>query len=346
MPTYAASFVSGLQRVVGPAIEHACPDAEVEHLLDGLVVFRTDAPLDEIKRWRFINNLFLVIRSFSGLGDDTMTTMLEAVAAPDTWDDWDASAFRPGRTFRIVTSEQNQSVSVDAGLLRAAQVAVSNHTGSRPSTHKPETEFWALRRSEGLGLFMQRLTRHASFERMLDRGELRPDLCHALCLLSEPNDDDVFLDPFCGSGAIPLGRARSFPFKLIFATDTDADKTSQLRRTVKGMRTKRLVRSFIARPADALDMSKLDDGFVTRIVTDPPWGLFEDVGMNVAEFYAKMLREFRRVLAPGGIAVILTAAKDELAAAVDALDDVDVQETYDILVSGKKAAIYKLVKTV
>ena len=49
---------------------------------------------------------------------------------------------------------------------------------------------------------MMRLTKHKAYEKILHKGELRPELSHILCSISEPDADDIFLDPFCGSGTI------------------------------------------------------------------------------------------------------------------------------------------------
>ena len=72
MRTYACSFISGLGRVVADALKRACPDAEVRHLLDGLVVFDSDAGVNALKRLRFVNNLFAVLAKFDRRAIESM----------------------------------------------------------------------------------------------------------------------------------------------------------------------------------------------------------------------------------------------------------------------------------
>ena len=88
-----------------------------------------------------------------------------------------------------------------------------------------------------------------------------------------------------------------------------------------------------------------EDCSVNKIVTDPPWGLYEDVGMEMEGFYDKMMKEMYRVLKTNGIIVILTANKDELEKVLlNFRNKLKILNKYNILVSGKKAAVYKIIK--
>ena len=58
-----------------------------------------------------------------------------------------------------------------------------------------------------------------------------------------------------------------------------------------------------------------------------------------------MLKEFYRILKTGGLMVALTAKKEEFENILDEYKDkIILKEKYNILVSGKKAGIYKIVK--
>jgi tRNA G10 N-methylase Trm11 len=189
---------------------------------------------------------------------------------------------------------------------------------------------------------MQRITTHTAYEQVLERGELKPELAYTLCFLSEPKEGDIFLDPFCGHGAIPLKRALSFPYNMVFAADKDQEQIQFVRNRVKKLKLKSM---FIVKKQDALSMTAFENGFIDKIVTDPPWGLFESLDRDICEFYALMLREFSRVLNVKGILVILTARKEEFENALSSMGTrLKMLNQYNILVSGKKAAIYKIVK--
>ncbi len=90
-------------------------------------------------------------------------------------------------------------------------------------------------------------------------------------------------------------------------------------------------------------MKSFDNNFITKIVTDPPWGLYENIE-NIESFYSAMIKELVRVLKPKGIIVLLTARKDEFEKILSKQKNLELLEKYEILVSGKKSGIYKAKK--
>jgi tRNA G10 N-methylase Trm11 len=189
---------------------------------------------------------------------------------------------------------------------------------------------------------MLRLTKNKG---VLSKGELRPELTNIMCLLSEPSENDIFLDPFAGSGAIPLERARMKKgFKGIFCLEKDEDTFNKLRNFVKNIRDKKVQKSFFVKKADFFANS-FDDGFFTSIVTDPPWGIFSGLDEEPDVFYLKILNEINRITKKSGKIVILTACKNEMDLALKELTNtLKLVNKLDILVSGKKASIYKIEK--
>ena len=92
---------------------------------------------------------------------------------------------------------------------------------------------------------------------------------------------------------------------------------------------------------DARDMTPLEDDSIDRIITDPPWGMYdaERYG-NLLAFYVDFMCEFARVLRPGGTLVMLSAAKAETMRASREAGLVPTGKL-DILVNGKKASIFR-----
>ena len=68
-----------------------------------------------------------------------------------------------------------------------------------------------------------------------------------------------------------------------------------------------------------------------------------DIDINV--FIRKCCRSFTRILKPNGILVLLTARKKEFENSLaDCQNKYKLVDKYHILVSAKKAAIYKIIK--
>jgi tRNA G10 N-methylase Trm11 len=251
-----------------------------------------------------------------------------------------------GASFRIVTSRENKLVAVDNRLLVRAEKHLAAETGMKVSRSRPDIELWCLFRKEGNGFFMMRLTKHATTQRMLHKGELRPELASLLCALSEPRDSDVFVDPFCGYGSIPLARAHLAPYRTIHAYDNDMNIIIHLKKKLQTRDIPYPSRSFRVEHSDALHLDTFEDNSVDKIVTDPPWGIFDaKKTTSIDLFYRDMLRECIRILRPEGILIILTAQKEVLRNSLQHYTGIlEITDTYHILVAGKKAAVYKLTK--
>lgn len=346
MTTYLSTCISGVQEYVAELLQQAIPNVTLRLVLDGLLVYETDRPTADIKTLRCVNNSFVVFQTFTHLSNQPIQEMARALGRDHALRDRIAPHITPaeyGKTFRLITSRENQLVALDNQLRIPIEQTICGIHRLKVNRSLPHIEFWLLARSEGYGFFLKRLTRHTTYEKILEKGELRPELAHIMCALSEPDEQDIVLDPFCGSGAIPLERAAVFPYHLIFACDQDATKIQAVKRKVRGLRKNRPV---VTKQQSALHLEAFETGFIHKIITDPPWGFFNQQETDLAAFYEQMLREFLRVLKPNGTIVLLTARKAELEGvlATHFAETLHVVQQYHILVSGKKAAIYKMLR--
>jgi tRNA G10 N-methylase Trm11 len=236
----------------------------------------------------------------------------------------------------------NQLVQIDSDLMQKLEHRITNKTGLRSNRAKPDFEFWLSQRSEGYGFFAFRLSHHKAYDKILQKGELRPELANILCRLSEPTPDELFLDPFCGSGAIPIQRAKFFPKGLVIASDIDEQKVNSLKARIKALG---LMKRVVVRRDDALSLTRYKQGSIHKIVTDPPWGHFTQMSSPITDFYARMIREFARVLRPYGRSVIVTGETLALDNGLDMLpSQLTVAQRFNILLSGKKAGVYVLIR--
>lgn len=236
-------------------------------------------------------------------------------------------------TYRYMFSDQNRLAPVNPGTRASLERAIS---ASRPDRVSPQTELLILRRSEGVILFLLRLTRRDGTEKTLARGELSPAVASCMAHLVSPQHDGVFLDPFSGHGAIACARLALCPARQLYLSDTDPAM-------IEAMHSKRALRRANVDIAlhDALRLSeRFAPSSVTEIATDPPWGLFSPLPMPAPEFYSAMLTQFAHVLAPGGKLCVLTADKQSFEDAASSCADLLFSARTDLLVNGKKAALY------
>jgi len=202
---------------------------------------------------------------------------------------------------------------------------------------KPDIEVRFLKRTEDYGLVGLRLTQTPNYEKLLHKGELRPELANLMCQLAELDHSDVVLDPFAGYGSIPIECAKNFKVKQVMAGERDKTVFKILQKKVNEFRLKIIVGKW-----DALNLTSLTDGSVNKIITDPPWGNYENKGTELEGFYKNMFNEFIRVLKPNGLMVILMGQKELFAEIISGFPELKLVENYNILVSGKKAAVFKI----
>ena len=235
-------------------------------------------------------------------------------------------------------------------LRRDLESAIARASGLRPDSARPDREFRVQERADGWTLFLERARAPKESETgLLDgdragepprRGELPRTTCRLLAEMTEPQPDDVFLDPFCGYGGIALERALAAPYRFVFAADADREKTAAVKAALEARAFERRRKTIFPKTRDALDGGSFDAGFVTAIATDPPWGLYEggpDAG-GAGELLRSFLAEAARLLAPGGRLVLLTARGSE----IDPGPWFAERERLDVLVSGKKAKAVRL----
>lgn len=233
--------------------------------------------------------------------------------------------YKLGETFRVVFSKENELAKINRERLSRIEDKVARINSLEINRANPDFEVWFLERSEGVKLIGLRLTKHPDYKTILAKGQLRPELANLLCLIADVGSEDVVLDPFAGSGAIS-DECRNFLHKEIIAGDIS-------------LRNERIVK------IDATKMSSVLDKTIDKIVTDPPWGVSVGVNLDLPSFYSQMLGEFYRVLKPDGVAVVLIGDKELFEAVLEKyFNKFNLENKYDILVSGKKAAIYKLRK--
>ena len=336
---YYATFIPGLGELIAELVRERLPDAIIHRLLDGAILFETSLGYDKLNFFCF-NNIFAVINLME---HDAPARALEAHIQLQNAVVGDSAAggiiahnSRKFRSFRIVISRENKPASIDEKLRTEAERHIARLSGLTVNRAKPDAEFWFLYRNEGFSLFMKRLTLRPSWEKSLHPGELPPPLAWMLCRLARLKHDDVVLDPFCGYGSIPNAAFRYFHITQCIAADNNEQAAAYT------------AARFRDRPDGAFTLHKTDfrslvsilpPKSVDAIITDPPWGCYHNGEEFQGALYEEMFGVFDTLLKDGGRVVVLGARTDELPRADG--DRFVLQENIPILLSGKKAAIYR-----
>lgn len=315
---FYSSFIVGFEELVKNIISKE-NNISLFKILNGAIITKSSS-YNNLKNFSFLNNHFFIIKYLEETDISNFINKLDKLQLKKS----DIK-----KSFRIIISDQNNLISVDNNILSKLENKIEKETGNYVNRIKPDIEYWILKRSEGIIFFMERINKHKSFDKQLKKGELREDLCYFLNYLSNPSKDDIFLDCFCGSGAIIKERIKINKYNMIFGVDIIKEYIQELKKLYKGRN------NIIFKNINFFE-NKFENNFITKIVTDPPWGNYENI-KDLQSFYQNFIDIANKILKPKGILILLTACKEEMN---NININLKLMEKYDILVSGKKASVY------
>jgi tRNA (guanine6-N2)-methyltransferase len=165
---------------------------------------------------------------------------------------------------------------------------------------------------------------------------LRPSIAAAMVWLSEPQDDDVFMDPMCGSGTILLERAVMGRYELLLGGDVDP---AAVQATLANFGPRHQPRRIERWDATSLPVP---DSSITTVACNLPWGRKISEQSQLPALYKNLFTEWSRVLAPGGRMVLLTSEWDMLKDAAEQSGLVIRRSVPNVRVMGRRADIFVL----
>ena len=319
MAEFISTFITGFQDVVKADLEKRFSNIKILNLYDGLVHYKYDGDSRQLEKINYFNNTFFVLKTMKGRGLP-FPSLVGAVCNSKSY-------FLVNKgSFRVRFQQENQFAKVDKNLTRRVEEYVSRNSKLKLDRLSPSNEIWFCIRREGFAFCGELISKREFTEKNLNKGELRPEIAYLICVYAELPENAVVADPFCGYGSIPVQLDKRFKCSKIYASDIDKSKVELLKN------------KFDVRQADAFELSHVQDNSLDAIVTDPPWGLWENIP-DIQDFYNKMFVSFRRVLKPQGTMTILSARTKELEAAA-AAQGLTIKKNLHTLVNGKKATIY------
>lgn len=313
------------------ALASQYPDLRILYADDSAMLFDTASPPDRVATLAFAKNVFRVISSIDrgGLDASVMRLSREVGGVPFPRPTERGNGFR--LMFHIDGSLASAAPRGKTALEHAIAVRTNQYVERRGSCQ----EYWVIGRTELPELLLAaRLPRPRRVPGK--RGALSHELSAILVAAAGPTPRDIFLDPFGGSGSLVLARLE-LPVRKVWYSDTDlATYRPGFDRKLVGNDRVRLL------DEDALDLPSIADGSIDVIVTDPPWGEYEELSLPYGEFAEGVATSFSRVLHPArgryallvnrGNAPVLSQALDAAGLAPD--------DAHEILVNGHPATAF------
>lgn len=329
MAEFISSFITGFQSVVESDLAARFPKIKILNLFDGLIHYRFDGDSRELEKIIYFNNTFFVLKTMKGKGLN-FPSLIGAVTSSKNY-------FLVNKgSFRVRFQNENQFAKVDKNLTRRAEDYILSNSKLKLDRLSPTNEVWFSIRREGFSFCGELISKREFTEKNLNKGELRPEIAYFICCFADIKSEDTILEPFCGYGSIPTQLAKKFHFKKLYISDIDAERVKltksrkQISNASEGI--------IDCQVADAMSLNNIEDKSISLVITDPPWGYYEDID-DINDFYNRMFRSFDRVLKTDGRMVILSARKEELEQTAVA-NGFKIKNSLHTLVNGKKAGLY------
>jgi 23S rRNA G2445 N2-methylase RlmL len=280
-----------------------------------MTIFTAPRP-EPLKRLRTAEDVFAVVGYRDGLAERADALELIRAASRDARWLEDALAtharFVPGSRagrrlrYRVVARMVGEHPfrRVDMGREVARGIGERDDHNWRLVEEDADVEFWATMFASEFILAL-RLSGNAMRQRDYKvahlAGSLRPSVAAALAWLTEPSAEDTVLDPFCGAGTILIERAHLGRHRILLGSDRDPAALRAATENI-GPRYKPLE----LHPWDATAIP-LETASVDKVVTNLPWGIRHGSHGENRRLYPQVISEFKRLVHPGGLIVVLTA---------------------------------------
>ena len=311
MNSYYATFPAGCYDIIVKHLKSFKLDEfKIAARDDSSVLFESSLPIEKLIELRYFTNVYFVVDDAKPLPKSLLK----------------------GKYFRLMLLKEGAPQSIQQDEKEEFKTKIKQTYKLEPNTHLSKNDFYLIERKSGKKLLTLRFPK-AKFKReKLSAGELRPELAHILCLAAGVKAKHVLLDMFAGYGSIPYEAVRGFGCRNVTAVD------------IKRLPGRHEYPAIEWQEADARNLDHVQDNSIDRVVTDPPWGIYDAEVDDLSSLYKDFTEEMTRTLRPGGVAVVLSGF-EEAAEYFEGAKTLQLINKWNVLVSGKKATIYKLQKT-
>lgn len=333
---YVGTFISGFENNIKKLLKEKFSDLKIIDIYSGLVIFYTNNSIENLP---FFNNVYVLINKINYKDDNFNNNIKDVIKTTIKYNDLRKYISKKSRTFKIKAFKENQPTKFDYRIVSNIENNIKSNLHLNVS-NSPNNEFVIQQRSEGIILFMLKVTNDRLTQKDIAKGSLRPEMSYLIISLANLTSNDIVLDPFFGSGSIPKTIIKYFNYNMCFASELNKECVEKLKKEYKNNNKK-----FFIKEKDATNLDCFDNEFIDAIITDPPWNIFDrNENVNYVEFYNRMLTEFNRILKNTGRVVILMGNKVDFEEAIKKNNIFNIDSIISVLVNGKKANVYYLTK--
>ncbi|MCC6603994.1 MAG: RNA methyltransferase [Anaerolineae bacterium] len=355
MSTYYVQTMPGVEEIAWLEIRDKLPGAKFGETVfakeqNGLLIFSYEGESDDLFNLRTVEDVFALAVSLDKVPrtkqvlpqlTELVTNSPEFQQAIDVAMTQRNEAGRP--SYRVISRLYGSHEIFRKQLGEAVERGMKvRYPRWRLVDDHAQLEIWANLLGSRLvcGLRLTDRTMRHRFNKPVElKAALRPSVAAAMIHLTQPADDDIFLDPMCGSGTLVMERRYAGAYAQMLAGDIVYDHVQAARQNVAALR-KEPPTAFGTLHADAVRLP-LATGSITRVATNLPFGKQISSPKALQKLYPAFFRELERVLMGGnGRAVVLSSEYELVKDAVRACPGLEILTGYSIAVLGQWGRVY------
>lgn len=334
--TYFSSFPEGLKVTILQIASEGKIYSEIVAIGDNYIIYKSTKTQNEIRELYYFEVSFVIIKYFPN--DFCLDSQIKWIYKNLKY--FMSSIIdiigKSSKSLRIVESKKGGNVINYANKIKDIEFRISKNINI--DRGHPDIELRIIEREE-YGLIGIRISKPPEYVDDFQKNSVRKEIAYIMNYLSEPSDLDIFLDPFCGAGMIPIMRSKMASYDKIIVSDID---TSNINQKISKLKYKFVNLTIIESSIQKLH-TKLKIN-VNKIVTDPPWGLIQNVP-DIKDFYSIIFNKLIKITYSGSIIVLLTVYEDYIKQIVNNNHKIlFIDQKLNVKVSGHNSVILKIKK--
>lgn len=330
---YYSQFPQGFTELVSK-ISNLKIKGNILSISDDYLFWESDLVPEQVSKIDFLETSFLVINTFDkayGINNQLawINNNLRAVESFIN----NINIFKHA-SFRVVVSQVGKHSSIYNNELSKLESKLGKTIKIEKGS--PDFEIRMVEKKD-FGFIGVRISKTREYIDNFQVNSVRKEIAYYMNFISEPNKNDIFIDPMCGGGIIPILRSKMGNYKKIVACD------SRMNHFIGKVRIIRKQGIIIPRveyyEIDFKNIPQKIKFKFNKVVVDPPWGIIQKI-KDINKFYRDMFKMFEQICEKRATVVILV--NDEQLIRANITDAFEICEVYKGLVSGREASIIKL----